>query len=171
MAANLGERTTCTCCGSTLLVCGNCGKASPRGETEAMVKWGARRFCSIACAQAMRQKIRFSDTEPARKPCQHCGKDCVQNTTESPATFERRKYCSRECGYAARRKVSGTRKAEAEQRRALQRETRRQDELKHAKAAQEALEALARRMPVVTPPPPADVWRPAAWRALDEARR
>jgi hypothetical protein len=134
-----------------------------------MIKWGARRFCSPACAQAMRQKIRFSDTEPARKACEHCGNDCVQNKTESPASFERRKYCSRECGYAARRTAGDTRKAEAEERRALRRERKREADEKVAKAAKEA---LIRRVPVVNPtPPPADVWRPAAWRALDEARR
>jgi len=137
-----------------------------------MVKWGARRFCSTACAQAMRQKIRFSDTEPARKVCQHCGNDCVQNATESPATFERRKYCSRECGYAARRKASEANKAEAEERRALRRERQRQESLERLERVKVAREALIRKVPAVNPPPPpADVWRPAAWRTLDEARR
>lgn len=170
MAATLGERTTCTCCGSTLLICANpaCGKTAPRGEDEPMIKWGKRRFCSAPCAQAMRQKIRFVQNEPARKTCQHCGQDCVQNKTETPASFEKRKYCSRDCGYAARRAAAGTRKAEAEERRVLRQERKRTADLKRAKAAQEA---LTNKKPMVMPPPPADVWRPAAWRALDESRR
>lgn len=171
MAGNIGERTTCTCCGSVLLICANptCRKTSPRGPREPQTKWGTRMYCSTDCAQYMRQKVRFDGVDPARKTCEQCGKDCVQRPNESPRSFEKRKFCSRECGYDNRRNNATTAKAEAAERRLLRQQRKQEDDKKRAQAAQEA---LIRKVAVVQPPPPpADVWRPAAWRALDDARR
>lgn len=170
MAANLGERTTCTCCGSILIICQTCRTPFARGEAEPPAKWGKRRFCSERCAQEIRQKIRFEGEGPATKTCEHCGGTAVQRPTESPATFVTRKFCSRECGNAARRAASAARSAVEEAERARKRAARKAATLENAKKVQER--HLIRPVPIVQPlAPAADVWRPSAWRELDQARR
>lgn len=182
MAANLGERTTCTCCGSVLLICQNpdCRKPFPRGANEQPLKWGTRQYCSPQCAQVLRQQLRFDGPKVlAVKKCEHCGKEAVQRQSESPDTFARRKFCSRECGYESRRVASQARDAEVQEQRVLRQEARKAKERERAEARAETVreavkpKPLIRKVAPVAPPaaPAPGVWRPAAWRALDEASR
>lgn len=155
MAMNLGERTDCAHCGSVLLVCQNpdCRAPFPRQLEEADLRWGLRRFCSAACAQKMRQKLRFADRVLGVKPCPECKADFVQHRTESPASFEKRKFCSQDCASASRRSGSVSRRQERVER-AVQREL-------PAPAAEPVPEPATE--PIVQIPQ-REVWRPAAWR-------
>lgn len=187
--------TTCTCCGSTLLICSRkeCAKTFPRRNHEDETSWGSRRYCSLECAAAARQLNRFADRILAEKPCARpgCDKPAKQRRNESPSSFELRKYCSHECSTAVRRMAPDT-ELEARRKQAA--------ELKAAKAAArlapkpepaprtvgmhpntseytrkspprvEPPAPLPVAIPEAPPAPPKPAWRPGLWRELEEAK-
>lgn len=172
--------THCGECGSTLLICSrrDCGKTFPRRPHEDETSWGSRRYCSLECAAAERQQLRFEGRVLAEKACGNpeCEKLATQRRNETPRSFELRKYCSHECANAVRRQ-SAPEKLEHRK------------ELRHAR---EQVKSDSSELPPEKPPvvpveryvpapvpelPPAPVvasrptWRPGLWRELDEARR
>lgn len=164
MAMNIGERTACTSCGSVLLVCQNpeCRKPFPRKKDEPEAHWGTRRFCSIPCAQATRQKIRFDGYAPATKPCEQCGGECVQRKGESPMTFEKRRFCSTDCTTAFRRAGAKQREAEAAERRAVRLERKAKPKPKPEP------KPAVRYIPPAPPRPEVPTWRPGLWREMEK---
>lgn len=188
------SHTLCGECGSVLLICSrpDCGKPFPRRRHEDELSWGARVYCGLECAAADRQVVRFAGRVLAQKPCGRKGCDnmATQRRNESPASFQARKYCGPECGFIARR-IGEQAKSEAKkisdreyQRR--KREARRagiippkakpgpKPKLEPELAAQvdEPVKQLIRTdVKIVNPEPVAELWRPAAWRAMDAARR
>jgi hypothetical protein len=161
------SHTLCGECGSTLLICSreSCAKPFPRRLHEDETSWGVRRYCSLECASAERQLVRFRDRVLAEKPCQGplCDKLARQRRNESPASFAERKYCSAACGHAARRQGPISQK-EARKQRERSKPVRRDP-------VPEPKKPLIREVrPVPMPAPAPNVWRPAAWRAMENAR-
>jgi hypothetical protein len=145
--------TTCTCCGSTLLICSRkeCGKTFPRRSHEDETSWGSRRYCSLECAAAVRQINRFADRVLAEKPCARplCDKLAKQRRNESPASFELRKYCSHECSTAVRSESAQAEKrtsaAELEVRRRRAKEIKAHKEAEALRLAAEKARKAAER--------------------------
>lgn len=171
--------TTCDSCGSTLILCSRkeCGRSFPRRTHEDETSWGSRRYCSRECAAAERQLNRFKDRVIAEKPCsrQGCEKMAVQRRNESPNSFMLRKYCSAECSTMDRRHPDSylAKRREARQ--------RQRDEVR-GKLTQDTahVEQVEQKPPLIKPDwkpttivvnePAQQVWRPAAWRALENRR-
>jgi hypothetical protein len=184
------ETEQCEHCQSILIVCAQCKRPFPRKPHEDERSWGARVYCSTTCAaQARRVDRGPGGADVAVKPCAYsdCDQLCRQRPNESPSSFQSRKYCSQECSAKARRGeipehlrvIVNKRKEDAQARKAALAKAKRED----AKARKEAAEAERRARPLIrkverpTAPVPAPaeapptVWRPAAWRAMDAARR
>jgi hypothetical protein len=137
--------------------------------------WGSRRYCSKECAAAERQLNRFKDRVIAEKPCSRsgCDKMAKQRRNESPSSFVLRKYCSPECSTMDRRHPDSylEKRREARQR---QRDEARQP-VKITEQKVEEVKPLIRPdwkppVNVVVDEPERQVWRPAAWRALESRR-
>lgn len=165
--AYIPPTTTCTSCGSILPLCRRpeCGQPIAKNPHESAAKWGKRLYCSMECANAVRQIQIHGVWEAAVKPCLHCKKDCVQRRTESPSSFEHRKYCDRFCASAARRHGE----LSDRQQRVVRREERARrpkPKPKHPDAGREN-KPLIRDVPVTKVEPAPNVWRPAAWQETD----
>lgn len=146
----------------------DCGKPIARNQHDSVVSWGKRQYCSMQCANAVRQVKIHGVFSPAVKPCQHCGKEAVQRHNEAPASFLARKYCSRDCAAAARQNGQ----LSSREQRVVQRQQRppRPDRSTKHLDVDTANKPLIRDIPAIPVKPEPGVWRPAAWRAMDQAR-
>lgn len=170
--AYIPPTTTCDSCGTRLPLCQRpqCGKPIPRNQHESAASWGKREFCSTECANAVRQLRIHGEWTAAVKPCGRpgCTEECVQRKNESPASFEARKFHDRECASIARRHGLFSDR----EMRVKKREERAKNPPKpKVKEPVERKPLIRPHTPPVAPPEPApEVWRPAAWRALENSR-
>lgn len=171
MAVTPTPRTCCESCGSVLLLCQNpaCGKPFPRLDYESDARWGARQYCSMQCANKVRQKMIHGEWEAATKPCARpgCTEMAVQRRTESPASFEARKFHDQECASLARRTgaISTREQRVVDKAKAAERAAARK--AKKALEAAEPKPLIRKDVPVVHVEPAREAWRPASWRAMD----
>jgi hypothetical protein len=171
--AYIPPTTTCESCGTILPLCqrAECGKPIPRNQHESAASWGKREYCSTTCANAVRQILIHGVWSPAVKPCsrQGCDQECVQRKNESPASFLERKYCGSRCAALARRDGP----ISTREQRVVSREIRAMrpkpvKKTKHPDVGIVNKPLIRPDVPVVKVEPPRDVWRPAAWRKLEE---
>lgn len=147
-----------------------CGKPIPRNQHESAASWGKREYCSVKHANEIRQKIIHGEFEPAVKTCSRpgCTKQAVQRQNESPASFLERKFCGRECATLARRHGElSDRQLRVKRREERAAKPKPVKETKHPDVGIQN-KPLIRDVPIVKIEPPREVWRPAAWRRLEE---
>ena len=125
-----------------------CGKLLTRHPGERLYRFAGRQYCDRACSTTRT----LTDTAPPRI-CERdaCDTTLTRRPGESQTHFRARLYCCRDCRIRADREAA----------------TGRADARRAARADAARARRAARPKPVLTvfgDAPPAEPWRPAAWR-------